>query len=263
MPIDLPFVVYGVRHSAYSYVFLNRLLVAGYRPSCVLSIDRSVRNQAASRSLMAHGGAQYPLHAEAWERSAGPHCLLELAAQHEIPYLAVADFQCPKLELYLRQNLPMVILATEGPIMRGPLLYAARYGILSVHAAQLPTFRGNWATCFNLYHNLPLVVSGFIMQPWVDEGVLLGVRKVSVTRGMNLVQVNEAALHASVDLAGELLQKMASGTLSPHRQEPWEGQTYRGQCLHGVLQPAMPPAQQQELAERLAAGHYGFYTETA
>lgn len=98
-------------------------------------------------------------------------------------------------------------LATDGPIVSGPLLYAARYGILSVHAAQLPTFRGNWTTYFNLYHNLPLVVSGFIMQPWVDEGVLLGVRKVPVTRGMNLVQVNEAALHASVDLAAELLQK--------------------------------------------------------
>lgn len=263
MLIDQKVVVYGVRHSEYSYVYLHRLLQAGYRPSCVLSIDRSVRNQAASRSLMTHGGAQYPLHAEAWERSAAPHCLLELAAQHEIPYLAVADFQCPKLGLYLRQDVPEVILATDGAVMRGPLLYAARYGILSVHAAQLPTFRGNCATYFNLYHNLPLVVSGFIMQPWVDEGVLLGVRRVPVTRGMNLVQVNEIALHTSVDLAGELLQKMTLGTLSQRRQEPWEGETYRGQRLHGVLQPAMRPAQQQELAERLAAGHYGFYTELA
>ena len=263
MSLGLKFIVYGVRHSRYSHAYLSRLLGMGHRPDCILSIDPSLRNQANSRSLMAHGGTQYPLRAEAWEISNAPYCLLKLAAQQQIPYLALADFQCPKLELYLRQNQPSVIVATDGPIVRGPLLYAAQHGILSVHAAQLPTFRGNWTTYFNLYHNLPLVVSAFIMQPWVDEGILLGFRPVCVKRGMDLAQINEAALHASVDLASEILQQMVSATLTPRRQEPWEGETYRGHILNGVLQPAMPPAQQQELAARLQAGHYGFYTENA
>lgn len=263
MLLDLKFAVYGVRHSGYSHAYLSRLLEAGVRPSCILSIDPSLRNQAASRTLMTRGGAQYPLKAEAWEQSTVQPCLLALAAQYEIPYLAVPDFQCPKLELYLRQSALVVILATDGPIMRGSLLYAAQYGILSVHAAQLPTFRGNWATYFNLYHNLPLIVSAFIMQPWVDEGVLLGFREVVIARGMDLSQINQAAQHASVDLAIETLKKMASGCLSVRRQEPWEGEVFRGEFIQGVLQPAMPVEQQQELADRFAAGHYGFYTEVA
>lgn len=263
MPSDLKFVVYGVRHSAYSHAYLTRLLTENVRPSCILSIDSSLRNQAASRTLMVHGGAQYPLHPAAWEQSATAPCLLALAEQHEIPYLAVPDFQCPKLELYLRQSTPTVILATDGPIVRGSMLYAAPYGILSVHAAQLPTFRGNWTTYFNLYHNLPLQVSAFIMQPWVDEGVLLGFRDVAITRGMDLAEINEAALHASVDLASQVLRQISSGALVARRQEPWEGETFRGHFAHGSLQPAMPMAQQQELAERFAAGQYGFYTEMA
>ncbi|CAB3901205.1 hypothetical protein LMG26846_04518 [Achromobacter insuavis] len=263
MPSDLKFAVYGVRHSVYSHAYLSRLLQAGIRPFCIISIDSSLPNQAASRTLMTQGGTQYPLNSDAWERGDARPCLLELAAEHEIPYLAVSDFQCPKLELYLRQSVPAVILATDGPIMRGPLLYAAKYGILSVHAAQLPTFRGNWTTYFNLYHNLPLVVSAFIMQPWVDEGVLLGFRDVAITRGMDLAQINQAAMSVSVDLAIDVLGRMASGKLSTRRQEPWEGETFRGEIMQGALQPAMPLAQQQELAERFAAGYYGFYTEVA
>lgn len=263
MSLDLNFFVYGVRHSEYSYYYISRLLALGYRPSCVLSIDSSLRNQAASRSLMTHGGEQYPLPPDSWEASTARHCLLELAAQNRIPYLALADFQCPQLELYLRQQPPAVILATDGPIVRGYLLYAARHGVLSVHAAQLPTFRGNWTTYLNLYHNLPLVVSAFTMQPWVDEGNLLGFRPVPIRRDMNLDQINEAALQASVELAGEILQAIASDELTYRRQEPWEGQTYRGWNLNGELQPAMPLRQQQELAARIQNGHYGFYTEMA
>ena len=205
--------------------------------------------------------SQYPLRAGAWDMSDNPCCLLALAARHEIPYIAVADFSCPKLERYLRQNPQDAILATDGPIMRGSILYAARYGIISVHAAQLPTFRGNWTTYFNLYHNLPLVVSAFIMQPWVDEGVLLASREVPIARGMTLEQINEASLRCSVGVAVEVLQQIGEGSVRARRQEPWEGVVYRGAIKNGVLQPAMPEAVQKELAARLAEGTYAFYRE--
>ena len=73
--------------------------------------------------------------------------------------------------------------------------------------------------------------------------------------------IDEAALHACIDLAAEVLGQVASGTLSAYRQEPWEGETFRGAFVEGILQPAMPVSQQQELAERLEAGSYGFYSE--
>lgn len=262
MSLDLNFFIYGVRHSEYSCNYLSRLLALGHRPSCILSIDSSRHNQAASRSLMARIGEQYPLQPDSWETSSAKYCLLDVAAQQRIPYLALADFQCPHLELYLRQQSPAVILATDGPIVRGYLLYAARHGILSVHAAQLPTFRGNWTTYFNLYHNVPLVASAFIMQPWVDEGSLVGFRTVPVRNGMDLNQINESALQASVELAGEVLQNIACGSLTHRRQEPWEGETYRGCILNNALLPAMPLLQQQQLSARLQSGQYGFYTET-
>lgn len=257
------FIIYGARHSAYSYAYLSRMLASGLRPSCILSIDQSQKNQAASRSLMAHGMAQYPLVEAAWERSESLYCLLELAEKHGIPYLAVSDFLCPKLKMYLQQNVPDVVVATDGPIVKGAMLYAAKNGILSVHSAQLPTFRGNWTTYFNLYHNLPLVVSAFIMQPWVDEGVLLDFREVAVHEGMDLAQVNEAALNASIDLACDVLIKIAGDELMVRRQEPWEGEIFRGSSENGILQPAMPLTQQQELAARMRGKEYGFYTRIA
>lgn len=116
MSLDLKFIICGVRYSEYSHAYLSRLLSMGHHPYCILSIDPSLRNQANSRSLMARGGARYPLRTGAWEVSNAPYCLLQLAAQYQIPYLALADFQCPKLELYLRQHQPSVILATDGQL---------------------------------------------------------------------------------------------------------------------------------------------------
>ena len=139
---------------------------------------------------MAQEISQYPLVPNAWEFGRSRNCLLELARQYEVPYIAVPSFDCPHLLQYIQRLNLSVIVATDGPIMRGSMLYVAKYGILSVHAAHLPVFRGNWATYFNLYHNQPLKVSAFIMQPWIDEGILLGTKDVTIVRGMSLPQID-------------------------------------------------------------------------
>ena len=258
MSDSISFVVYGLRHSGYSYALIASLITEGCIPAAIISIDDSIQNQVVTRCLMIQENREFFSHD--WQTSKNHQCLLALAQQHQIPYIALKRLDDPWLLYWLSRNPQDAIVATDGPIVRGALLYAARYGIISAHAAYLPAFRGNWTTYYNLYHNVPLVVSAFIMQPWVDEGVILGHRVVAITQGMTLDEINLLARDTGAALLANTLWHIAQNQLITVRQEPWEGITYRGmRADDGTLLPAMAEALQVELVARFAAGDYGFY----
>lgn len=154
------------------------------------------------------------------------------------------------------------MLITEGPIFKGNILEIPRIGVINIHAAPLPYFRGNWTTFLSLYCAYPPMVSAHIVMEQVDAGSLIDVMKYDIYEGDTLEEVNQRASRACMELAAKVIRDALDKGVSYRRQRIWEGHTYKGcRNSNGVLMPAMSLELQDELKQRMELKRYGFYTE--
>ena len=144
-----------------------------------------------------------------------------------------------------------VLLLTTGPIIRSPLLYAAKRFLLNIHAAPLPAYRGNWTTTLALYNCERLKVSAHIVTNDVDMGPILNTCTVPLNEVTSIEQVNKQAQLSSIDCAVDTIRKLKTSEEKYTYQRIWEGKTWHGHRKETYLAPAMPIKNQLELAQRL------------
>lgn len=259
----MEFAIIGINSSNYADKILERLLSFRLTPKYVIIEDHNTMGLAASAFYIDNRQLpKIPQDLEKWGMSSTNKKSLALKCNQEtIPFFLVPDHNSRQTRSILSSHPIDILLITEGPIIRGPILYMPRYCVMNIHAAPLPQYRGNWTTRFALYHDEPPTVSAHVVTPWIDEGPIIKIMQYEIKQGDTLEEIDKKAQIASADLAAYSLLSIVNEGFSPKIQRVWEGKEYKGIFKDGHLEPAMPLELQEELKERLHKGEYGFYAK--
>ena len=252
----MKFAVTGVNNSEYARNCISQLYFHSYAPEYVIVEDSDPRKIAESNVFIDQGVLPRYFENSQFEHKG---MLSEICSELSIPYYYVKSQNGKKPMQILSSNPIDVLIITEGPIIRGPILYAPRICVLNVHAAPLPQYRGNWTTLLSLYNDEPPTVSAHIVTPWVDEGPILKTTRYSISPGDGVEDINLKAQKAAAELIVQVVELLITNGIHVSEQPLWAGRTYKGMWNDGTLQPAMPARVLDELRNRLTKGEYGFY----
>lgn len=238
----MKFAICGNEQSLYGISVLRRMIDKGLKPAALFLIDHNDQNCALTRKLYSRGESCFSVDSTilySFSKEEQDSSLLAIAAEHSLPCYCITSFDDPMIASYYRRENADLLVNLDCPPLRGDVLYLAPYGVLSVHAARLPTFRGNDATAMSICNNAPLEASAFVMTPWMDEGVLLARRSIPVCRGDKMDDVNRRALNETSELYCDVLCMLSEGSIRGERQNEWEGTTYRRKGQVGTIDAAI------------------------
>lgn len=249
----MKFAIIGHAISPYGAAILRHMLEAGLTPTACLLQDPEPQHQALTRAIYFGGAQGYDAdgHTRFCKHPENPDDLYRLVESAAVPCYGVADYADPVVTDFLARYQVDVIVNLDAPPLKGGLLYHAPFGVLSIHAADLPHFRGNDATVMNIYNNTPLRTSAFIMTPWMDEGGIVEQRSIPVHEGDTLAQINARALEIGAALYCDVLKALDAGKISFKRQNEWEGVTYRRSGSAGHAEHAIGGQFVDAVTERL------------
>lgn len=252
--------VCGVGKSSHAVRMTSLLFQQGFKPDYLLIQDNSLVNVANTLHLL-QTRAPFPFCDTLWEKCPGNSAsLVSLGLLHQIPFYCFSSFAAPSVHALLKTHPVDVVVSTDCPVLRGPFLHLPTFGVLSVHAATLPYFRGNLGTAFNLYMNEPLIASAFFMTPRINEGTIVGRARIPVHPGDQLAKIVERSIKVSADLVAQVIDGLEAKSVGFFRQQPWQGTTFRStRSADGVWQSAISAEMQRELAIRLGERTYGHY----
>lgn len=255
----MQFSLIGIDKSRYATLFLQRMIDNNLSPDYVIVDDNNPINLANSAYYIDSG--KFPdNNPDIWAYDLEcSHSLITSCIANQIPFFCVPHHNSRQTLQVLKAHPIDILLLTEGPIIRGPVLYLPRYCVMNIHAAPLPQYRGNWTTRLALYNDEPPMVTAYVVTPWIDEGPILKKVRFSINHGDTLEQIDNKAMNAAIDLAINTILEIKVKGFKAKRQLIWEGNTYQGKYKGDELQPAMPWKLQDELRVRLEKGEYGFY----
>ncbi len=249
------FLVFGIHHSLHGAALARHLVQAGLRPELVLISAAREEQLNASRPFWdrrrrwSNAAAVLQAHAPLAARDE-PDAVATVYQEAGIPYLFVpgfgSDVTCGLLEA---ASADAMVLA-EGPILKGRVLKTFSRGIINLHAAPLPAYRGSCATWWALYHDEPLEVCAHLVTEGVDTGPILGRRRLPVRRGDTLEDIDRRGFEVCGELLVEVLRQARHGGIVPAPQRDWEGRTFRGR---------MPRDIEEECRRRLREQEYTHY----
>ena len=176
--------------------------------------------------------------------------IVEIYKNNNVPFIFVDKLSSDIAVEIIKDTGADTALLAEGSILKGAVLGSVPQGIVNFHAAPLPAYRGNYATYWALYNDVPLEVSAHIVAAGIDTGDILMKTRLPVFRGDTLADIDTRGYEVAGELAVALIRQAKSTGIKPVRQERWEGTDFRGNMPEDII---------QECARRLSAGEYGFY----
>jgi folate-dependent phosphoribosylglycinamide formyltransferase PurN len=251
------FAVIGINSSQYAVRLLEHLLQEKLTPDYVLIEDADPNKIAASLVFIDTSRLPHPEDYDGYFEHVGN--MAEVCRKYGVPFYFIESHNGESTIQVLRNQPIDILLITEGPIIRSNVLHLPKLGVLNMHPAPLPQYRGNWTTRISLYNDEPPTVSAHVVTPWIDEGPIVRTVRFSVHHGDTLEEIDRKAQRRAIQLAAETLKEIAISGLRVRHQPLWAGNTYKGYFKEGKLYPAMPEELQEELRMRLSRGEYGFY----
>jgi hypothetical protein len=255
------FVLFGIASTRHGAALARHILAAGLRPRCALL-------SARTDAQLLRAGAAFGSCRDWWRKDAAEDALRPRADAeaghleeiervyigHGVPYRFVPGFTSRTTLDVLRDVAADAMLAAEAPILKPALLRTFPGGVLNLHAAPLPAYRGNHATYWAIYHDEPLRVTAHLLDEGIDTGPILADAPLPIYPGDTLEDIDERAMEVCGRLAADVLARgmgtRPGGAMQPMPQRPWEGRTFRG---------SMPPDILDECRRRLREGAYTHY----
>ncbi len=177
-----------------SRVVLEELIAAGSPPELVFSLDESVSGPVSGYC---------PIHT--------------LAESHEIPYRKFCKISDP-VHIQEIQNIQPDYIFVVGlsQLVGEPILNAAKKGVVGLHPAPLPKFRGRAAMVWQMLLGLrESAISLFLIDEGMDSGPILGQEPFSIGNNDYAEDMERNALEALQRLCRRVLPQMQAGTLCP------------------------------------------------
>ncbi len=247
------FAIIGLYNSEYTAGLLSTLTDHDLRPEYVIIEDKSALNISNSKYAYSVKSKFSPTLDGKWDIHQCANSVIAFSLAQDIPYFAVED-QNSDFCASLLSSFPVdYLVISEGPIFKGKILYRPRIGVLNVHAAQLPKYRGNWTTFISAYNDDEPTVTAYIVTPWVDQGPIIATQAFKVPLNCTLGKLTSIATANCFSL----LCRILSQDIPPkvRLQQIWEGNVYKGRKRQtGSLDPSFPDEFQKKLSQKLSTG---------
>lgn len=189
-------VLIGSVHS--SRVVLEELIAAGYPPTMVYSLDEAVAQNVSGYD---------PIH--------------EVAEAHGIPFRKFKKISTQEHTDELHQlDLDYIFVVGLSQLVGEPILRAAKWGVVGLHPAPLPKFRGRAAMVWQMLLNVrESAVTLFLIDEGMDSGPILGQESYLIGEDDYAQDMERSCLEALRRLCRRLIPQMATGTLQPTPQD--------------------------------------------
>lgn len=247
------FVMFGIHRSLHARALLRHLLAAGLRPMYALVSAEIPEHNACSQPFWDRpqwwvdpAEDLVQAHARVLEQRPVDDSIAQAYAEAGVPFLFVPGFFDAVTRRLLGAGQADTMVLAEGPILRGPILDLFSQGIVNLHAAPLPAYRGNFATGWALYHDEPLEACAHLVAPGIDDGPLLGRRRLPVLRGDTLADIDGRSLNVCGELLADVLQRAMHEGIEPQPQAAWQGRTFRGRMPADIIAECERRLSQQE-----------------
>jgi methionyl-tRNA formyltransferase len=149
-------------------------------------------------------------------------------ALHEVPSAPAADVNATTFVGRLRKLDPDVVVSVSCPqIFRRPLIDVPSHGMLNVHGALLPHYRGVMPSFWMLANDERLAgVSIHFVDEQIDAGAICGQRSFEVRPRETLDGLLRRSKAVAADLLIDVLRSMERGTLESSPLDPRTGSYY-------------------------------------
>ena len=149
-------------------------------------------------------------------------------AQHEVPSAPATDVNATAFIERLRRLNPDVVVSVSCPqIFRRPLIDVPSQGMLNVHGALLPDYRGVMPSFWMLANGERLAgVSIHFVDEHVDAGAICGQRAFEIGPRETLDGLLRRSKAVAAELLIDVLRSMERGTLESLPVDPRAGSYY-------------------------------------
>lgn len=139
-----------------------------------------------------------------------------ICRKHNVAYAEVPDVNSPEFVGQLRREGPDALVSVSCPqIFRGPLMAVPPLGILNIHGAILPHYRGVMPSFWMLANGEKQAgVSIYFVNEKIDAGSLCGQRIFNILPDETLDQFLRRSKGIAAELLMEVLCQLESGTLT-------------------------------------------------
>ena len=196
------------------------------------TVNRKSRLMRRLRKLrrVGVGGLLTSLILRRWDAGADTsEDLLEVASRHGIPVATTPAFNCERTRELFREAEPELGLALGTAILRRSVFGIPEHGMLNIHGAELPRFRGGHSVIWPIYEGESRV--GFSIHridDGIDTGAILHVETWPIEFGDDLRETYRRNVAEIRRRAGPALARVVAGyaTLAPRPQAAAPDRTY-------------------------------------
>lgn len=184
-----------------SRVVLEELIAAGSPPELVFSLDETMSEPVSG---------YYPLHM--------------LAESHKIPYRKFIKIsEAENIAAIQRIQPDYIFVVGLSQLVGLPILKAARKGVVGLHPAPLPKFRGRAAMVWQMLLGLrESAISLFLIDEGMDSGPILGQEPFIIGENDYAEDMERSGLEALQRLCRRVIPQMQNDMLQPVAQNEAE-----------------------------------------
>ena len=253
------FAMIGVAETSHGCALVRHILSAGLRPRFALVATGNAEQLSRSRDDWDRADWWHRRPRRPWlavlrrRRMLSDATLTHVEALYRlagVPCLFVPALDGPVACRLLGAGGVDAAVLAEAPMLRGEVLSVLPAGLLNLHAAPLPEYRGNYSTYWALYHDEPLYVTAHVVAARADRGAILARRRLPVFKTDTLEDIDRRGFEECGLLAADVLARAGNEGVPVQPQADWQGTTFRG---------PMPPEIIDELRRRLRDQEYTHY----
>ena len=164
------------------------------------------------------------------ELAIGTGSLVEWARRHGVGCRRTPEHNHSEAVGFVRERRPDVVAFTGGGLVRKPLLEASGRGVFNTHMGVLPPYRGmdvvEWPLLEGREESVGLGVTLHFMDPGVDTGPVVAVRRVPIRRGDTMERLRTRFEPVMLELMLEGIRRLRDGRLEAAPQEHSAGRQY-------------------------------------
>ena len=143
-------------------------------------------------------------------------------------YRTVTDVNSPEYVEHVRAAAPDLIISYSAPqVIKPELLGIPKYGVLNVHGALLPDYRGCFPSFWYLYNDEKLGgATVHYMSAAIDDGDICVQRSVDLSDCRTMFQVMGKTKLVGGEAMVEAIQRITDGTLEPRKNDTENGRYF-------------------------------------
>lgn len=161
----------------------------------------------------------------AYKAFGGITSIKHVANKLGIRYQVVRNINNEKFVEYVRRINPDLVISYSAPqVIKPELLKVPRYGIINVHGALLPNYRGAFPSFWYLYNGEKKAgATVHFMSAAIDDGDICLQAPVDISDCKTMFQIIKRTKKLGGELICETIKRIENGTLEPKPNKTEEG----------------------------------------